>query len=252
MENNAKKDSFALLRPVETQRASEVIYEQIKALIISGELKPGDRLPSERRMMDAFQRSRPTVREALRMLERSDLVRIVPGTRGAVVQEISSVGVERPLRTLIKANKITLKDLVEYRLYNEAAVARWAAQRRTQDDLEVIQKVLDRARSQMERKDFSAFIRCDMDFHSAVAQAGKNQVSCILTRVLGGFIDNFMDSVFQRQTQAENDQMCGWILEQHQAIFDAVREGVPDSAEHAMTLHIQSSHNDLRKYEDVL
>jgi DNA-binding FadR family transcriptional regulator len=57
--------------PFATQRASEVIYEQIRELIISGQLKPSDRLPSERTLMEMYHRSRPTIREALRMLESS-------------------------------------------------------------------------------------------------------------------------------------------------------------------------------------
>ena len=60
-----------LFRPVETKRASEAIFDQIKDLIMRGKLRPGDRLPSERSMIEMFQRSRPTIREALRMLERA-------------------------------------------------------------------------------------------------------------------------------------------------------------------------------------
>lgn len=67
-----------LLRPVETQRASAAIYEQVKGLILDGQLKPGDRLPSERALMDLMGRSRPTIREALRMLERDGFIHTVP------------------------------------------------------------------------------------------------------------------------------------------------------------------------------
>ena len=55
-------DISIFFEPVETKRASEAIYEQIKERIISGDLKPGDRLPSERNMMELFRRSRPTIR----------------------------------------------------------------------------------------------------------------------------------------------------------------------------------------------
>ena len=77
--------SEEIFHPIKTVRASEAIYEQIKDRIISGELKPGDRLPSERNMMELFQRSRPTIREALRMLERSGYIRTIPGSNGALV-----------------------------------------------------------------------------------------------------------------------------------------------------------------------
>ena len=61
--------SKALFTPAKTQRASEAIYNQIYPKIISGELRPGDRLPPERELAEMFQRSRPVVRR--RMLRRS-------------------------------------------------------------------------------------------------------------------------------------------------------------------------------------
>lgn len=61
------------LQPVQTRRASEEIYNQIRQLILDGEIHPGERLPSERKMMDMMHRSRPTIREAMRMLERGRL-----------------------------------------------------------------------------------------------------------------------------------------------------------------------------------
>ena len=74
-------------QPAATKRASEIIYEQVREMIVKGKLKPGDRLPNERAMMEMFQRSRPTVREALRMLERSGYIRTSAGSNGAVVTE---------------------------------------------------------------------------------------------------------------------------------------------------------------------
>ena len=71
------------LAPVETKRASEVIFEQIREMILSGQLKPGDRLPSEKSLMEMLKRSRPTVREALRMLEHAGFIRTIPGSNGA-------------------------------------------------------------------------------------------------------------------------------------------------------------------------
>ena len=77
------------LQPVQTRRASEEIYNQIRQLILDGEIHPGERLPSERKMMDMMHRSRPTIREAMRMLEREGYIKIYSGSSGAVVQEIN-------------------------------------------------------------------------------------------------------------------------------------------------------------------
>ena len=72
--------SKALFTPAKTQRASEAIYNQIYPKIISGELRPGDRLPPERELAEMFQRSRPVVREALRMLQQEGLIETAVGT----------------------------------------------------------------------------------------------------------------------------------------------------------------------------
>ena len=76
-------------QPIKARRASEDIYAQLRDLITSGALKPGDRLPSERAMMEQLQRSRPTIREALRMLEQGGYVASTHGASGAVVQELT-------------------------------------------------------------------------------------------------------------------------------------------------------------------
>ena len=117
-------------QPVKTRRASEEIYLQLREFILSGQLKPGDRLPSERAMMAQLNRSRPTIREALRMLEQGGYIASTHGA-GAVVQEPSLHGVEEPLAEMIQLNQISLQELGEYRLNNDSTIAMWAAQRRS-------------------------------------------------------------------------------------------------------------------------
>lgn len=88
-----KSSSGPLFTPAKTQRASEAIYNQIYPKIVSGELKPGDRLPPERELAEMFQRSRPVVREALRMLQQDGLLETSVGSAGgAVIRGISLWG----------------------------------------------------------------------------------------------------------------------------------------------------------------
>ena len=95
-------------------RASEVIYDQIYLKIASGDLRPGDTLPSERELAEQFHRSRPSVREALRMLQQDGLLKISLGSAGgAVVQSISLKTVEEPLKKLVEIGAINLDEVVE-------------------------------------------------------------------------------------------------------------------------------------------
>ena len=131
-------------QPIKARRASEDIYAQLRDLITSGALKPGDRLPSERAMMEQLQRSRPTIREALRMLEQGGYVASTHGASGAVVQELTIDGVEEPLAAMLQVNQISLEELGEYRESNDGTIAAWAAQRRTEGRVQLgtVQRLL--------------------------------------------------------------------------------------------------------------
>ena len=128
-------------QPIEGKRVSEAIYEQLRRQITSGRLKPGDRLPSERAMMQQLGRSRPTIREALRMLEQGGYVSSTHGASGAVVQELTLDGVEQPLTEMIQLNQISLEELGEYREVNDSTIAGWAAQRRTDEDIAALERL---------------------------------------------------------------------------------------------------------------
>lgn len=109
--------------PAETQKAPEVIYSQIYQRIISGKLKPGDRLPSERVLSEQFQRSRHIIREALRMLQQDGLITVELGsTGGAIVQGISIEMLSSPLKRYVASGDLDVLELTEYRYLNDLAV----------------------------------------------------------------------------------------------------------------------------------
>ena len=93
--------------PAETQKAPEVIYSQIYQRIISGKLKPGDRLPSERALAEQFHRSRHIIREALLMLQQDGLLTIEVGsTGGAVIQGVSINMLASPLKRYLESGDL--------------------------------------------------------------------------------------------------------------------------------------------------
>ena len=244
MENNAAARGMKL-RPVTTQRASEAIYEQIKDLILTGELKPGDRLPSERSLMESLQRSRPTIREALRMLEHAGFIRTVPGTNGAVVREPGADEAQESLMSLLQTNKVTIGELSEYRRANETAVARWAAARRSAEDIAGLGTILDEAETLLTERRFEEFIDHDAAFHSALARAGENSVAALLAQILSRLTEPLMLDAVRRQGEEENRDMCSRILSMHREILNAVAAGDPDAAERAMAYHIRAFGADL-------
>lgn len=103
---------------------SQVIVDQVRAQVRAGRLRPGDRLPSERAMCDAFGVSRVTVREALRVLEAAGLVQIRLGARGgAVIVAPSRERLSRSLADLIALNGFSATDVAEARAVLHRGIA---------------------------------------------------------------------------------------------------------------------------------
>ena len=169
------------LQPVQTRRASEEIYNQIRQLILDGEIHPGERLPSERKMMDMMHRSRPTIREAMRMLEREGYIKIYSGSSGAVVQEINVDNAVQSLETIIQMKHMKIEEILEFRRLTECEAARLASERRTAEDLEKMKEILQRSENVLGESD--AFIACDLEFHLALADASHNSMYSIMMQV---------------------------------------------------------------------
>lgn len=239
-----ERDTAQLLRPVETQRASEAIYEQIKTLIVQGQLKPGDRLPSERSLMELMGRSRPTVREALRMLEREGFIRTIPGGSGAMVQQLSTDIVAQSLDTMLQVGQVSLTELGEFRIHNDTAVARWAAQRRTQSDIDALSTCLDKMEQCIRKRDWEGFIGLDPEFHCLLAYAGKNTVAAIMSQVLSQLSNPISLKSFLSKSESDTEKQVLSILDMHRRIFDAVCEGDSQKAEESMAFHIKTFVND--------
>ncbi|MBR5381481.1 MAG: FadR family transcriptional regulator [Oscillospiraceae bacterium] len=243
MDGEKKSGAFEGFSPVVTQRASEVIYEQVRARITSGELRPGDRLPSERRMMEMFQRSRPTIREALRMLARSGYIRTVPGSSGAIVTEPDGQNVQEVMQDALQVGTITLAELGEYRRISERAAVAWAAGRRTDEDIRALCEMLDRMREAV--GSYERFVEMDAAFHGLIAAAAKNRVCVTMNGTLSRLNREFLTGRMRDMTPPERIAMCLKIQQMHEAIFEAIRARDASRAGKAMEEHITAFENDL-------
>src|SRR6185369_9726848 len=121
---------------VSPNRMSEAIVDQIKTLIRTNRLRPGDRLPSERELCERMGVSRVTVREALRILEAGGLVEIRVGARGgAFVTTPSSERLGAGLADLIQLAPVTAVDVTEARLVFELGIIPMLVERATDEDI---------------------------------------------------------------------------------------------------------------------
>ena len=232
-----------IFRPVETKRASEAIFEQIRDLIAKGGLKPGDRLPSERNMIEMFQRSRPTIREALRMLERAGYIRTVPGSNGAIVLPPNDKNLENSLADALSIGHISLDQLAEYRTASETVTAGWAALRRSEEDLRAMEQLLERMGRHLD--DYEQYVDMDPDFHGLIARAAKNTVSVIFNRTFSKLNRDYMTSRMAEMDGEKQRAMTRRVHQMHETIFAAIKAGDAEGASAAMRIHLTAFRDDL-------
>jgi len=127
-------------------KTAEVLAGRVRKQIILGELKPGDKLPPEAQLIADFEVSRPTIREAIRILESEGLISVSRGARGgARVNAVSTDLVTRAAGVALQAKGATLRDVYEVRALIEPPAARLAAERRAPEAAAALRLPLERA-----------------------------------------------------------------------------------------------------------
>jgi DNA-binding FadR family transcriptional regulator len=169
-------------QPAEGARAYEQLASSIRGSILTGELADGQRLPSETALATEAGVSRSTVREALRVLQESGFVeRSSP--KILVVRAHTEIPAFRAMTHALRRRTVTFAALHESLLLLEPELARMAAQRRDQDDLDVLASIL--ADQRAHARDYPAWCRLDEAFHVAIAEASANAPLVLARATLG-------------------------------------------------------------------
>src|SRR5882757_3449396 len=206
-----------LFDKVSVGRISETIVDQIRQLMHTGQLRPGDRLPPERDLCERFGVSRVTVREALRMLESAGLVEIRVGARGgAFVTAPSSNRVGEGLADLLTLSVISAADVTEVRLILEVGIAPLVCERATEDDLAELEKICARSEAALRAGDYT--MDMSLEFHAAVARATHNPALVML-------VESFRGPILMSLEEAREvaPEMGGLGTKEHERFVEAVR-----------------------------
>lgn len=195
-------------------------------------------------MMAELQRSRPTIREALKRLEQGGYVTSTQGASGAVVQELSLHAAEEPLKDMIQLSQVSLQELNEYRQNNDSTIAAWAAKRRSDEDLAAMRQCIAQAEEAL--WDYERFIELDVCFHSLLAKASANRVAIIVTEVLGNVEKETLRNKMLTLSQEERVQLGRRILDTHRIILTAIQQQDSRAARSAMRTHTEAAGRDLQ------
>ncbi|GAA4685036.1 FadR/GntR family transcriptional regulator [Pseudonocardia yuanmonensis] len=203
-------------------RVFQRVVDYVQNALAAGDLKPGDRLPSERELVEKFSIGRASVREALRVLESMELVRSQPrDPRGPLVLPVSVGPVRRSVAMLTSAKVFTLGELVQFRMIADASANLLAANRRTEAQLVALERNMARMRQSMP-KGYHEFSRADTEFHELVAEAGGNQ----LVQVYGDVTREAIQSLISQTILNADDQTAHMLqsIRHHRAVFDAIAD----------------------------
>ncbi|MBI4318151.1 MAG: FadR family transcriptional regulator [Chloroflexi bacterium] len=227
--------------PVRQLRVTEDMFEQIFSRIADGSLKTGERLPTEREMALQFGVSRSTVRETLRMLQHSGLIRIKYGSQGgAFVSTDDWSPVSNALRMILRLNQTPLTELLEARKFIEAASAKLAAERAGEDDLAKMRASLEEMKANL--TDHAVMNEANTLFHITIAQAAGNLVLLATMQSLQRLIEKSVDELVNDLNASHG------LLSAHNEIFDAIVKRNADAAQAAMNRHLESIERQARRW----
>jgi GntR family transcriptional repressor for pyruvate dehydrogenase complex len=213
---------------------------QVEQLILDDLLRPGDKLPAERDLATRFQVSRTVVREAIRSLAARGLVEVRQG-RGTTVSAPSIQSVTQPLTLLLRGNQRDLdhKKILEVRRSLEIEIAGIAALRRTSNDLDTLEQILeDRTATKSSREQF---IEWDVAFHAALARATQNELFSLLLESVATVMRKVREVGFDVPGTPERAYAF------HRRILDQIIKANSAGARRAMQEHLAESEQTMLK-----
>ncbi|MBY0525614.1 MAG: FadR family transcriptional regulator [Gemmataceae bacterium] len=231
------------IEPIAKNSLVDTVVERIRSLIEKGELKAGDRLPTESELVERLQVSRGALREGIKRLQTLGLLRVAQG-RGMYVgdgQDLSSC-----VQLFRSAMAISTKEslqFAEFRRMVECYNARRAAERATKEDVAELERMLEEKNRLGPTEEG---VHWDWLFHRKLAEITGNDLIRNVVVVLQEFV---VAGIWHTAQAPEVMDIHRRSYRLHRAIVDAIADGDPDAAERAMQTHMDALVSTLEKAE---
>ena len=220
-------------KPIKSIKVYEQVIDQIKEMIYTGQLKRGDKLPSERELRAQLHVSRASIREAFRVLEMIGLIESRPGEGTFIKDSQDSIGLE-PLSLILMLEDNLSLELLELRRLLEIESVQLAADRATEEELEEINKYNKILADSAGHEDYS--IKADSMFHFTIAKASKNKVLYDVMMAISEAMD-FHIKYTRTKLVSEKTSMMKFV-EHHHNIYMALKERNKGKAAEEMKTHL--------------
>jgi GntR family transcriptional repressor for pyruvate dehydrogenase complex len=223
-----------VFEPIRPKKISEEIVEQIKALISKGELKPGDRIPSERELATMLGVSRPSVREAIMVLEAMGFLDSRQGG-GTFVRALTETSITDPLAKLVEQkDPEILRALAEVRMGLEGWSAYLAAQRAEEKDIAEMRRLYAIMEKQAANGGWDSEV--DAEFHYAITAASQNSLQMhVLDSIHSLFHATIQVALMEFYRERGHIDL---LLTHHREIMEAIAARDPELARQKMMEHL--------------
>ncbi|MEM9824117.1 MAG: FadR/GntR family transcriptional regulator [Bacteroidota bacterium] len=213
------------------ESAVDKIIRQIRQLIISGQLNPGDRLPPERKLAEKLGVGRSNVRDAIKKLEFYGILRTLPQS-GTIVAGMGITALEGLITDVLRIENNDFVSLVETRVLLETELAMLAAERRTEEDIKSIRQAIEAYANKA--KDHQQAVEEDLMFHLKISEASKNTVlKSLMLIITPDIINNFIRLNVCKENHVQD------VLNEHEVIFEHIIGQNAEAAAEAMRTHLE-------------
>lgn len=231
------------LKPIKTKKIYEEIVDQIRQLISDGYLKPGDKLPSERDLVDSFKVSRASIREALSALEMMGLLEVKTG-EGTFIRQLEAESMVTPLTWALSMEKSSVLELLEVRKMLEVQAVWFAAQRATEKDIDNFAQALEIMKTNLKRSEVVSE-KADMNFHYNIARATHNKITI---RLMDTIADNLHHMIRASRSKLYEGKYTSELLyKEHVLIYEAILAKDPAKAQEKMLEHLNGVEEEILK-----
>lgn len=218
------------LNKIEIDNPVDLIITQIRDLISSGAINPGEKLPPERKLAEHLGVTRNQIREAINKLQFYGIVKVQPQS-GTVVSGIGIVALEGLITDILKIENSDFKSLVDTRVLLEREAARLAAIHRTKDDIVQLSNALNQYEQKLQETNVA--VEEDLLFHIKIAEASKNSVLKSLMMII---TPDIVKSFLKLKVCSVNNNKK--TIAEHQQILDMIIARDSAGAVQAMELHL--------------
>ncbi|WP_131749082.1 FCD domain-containing protein [Frankia sp. Cppng1_Ct_nod] len=217
-------------RVTKFSKFSEMVADDLRGKVARGEVRPGDHLPSETELMDIYGVARPTMREALRILESESLISLRRGSHRGPLVQVPDIGVlARRTGLRLQMQGTSINDLVEARAVMEPGVVALAAKRRTGSDL---QEMRDCLKIAGDSRNVLDFVRRAAEFHVLVVRSSHNRTMMLLVQLVSSLLQHQYESVLRNVSEDEGREFIEQSIARYEHLTELIEnrdaEGAAD------------------------